>query len=140
VKGGPRRLPLDTGALTPEQVNLLLKHLPLDVTFVDESDEVKYYSATDDRIFPRSPGIIGRRVQNCHPPDSVDVVERILDAFKDGSRDRAEFWLQMGEKFVHIRYFAVRGGDGRYRGTIEVTQDVAPVQKLSGERRLLEWE
>jgi DUF438 domain-containing protein len=139
-RGGPRgMLPLDTGALTPEQVNLLLTHLPLDVTFVDENDEVRFYSATPERLFPRSPGIIGRRVQNCHPPDSVDVVERIIGAFRSGERDSAEFWLRLGDKMAHIRYFAMRDGSGAYRGTLEVSQDIAPIQEIEGERRLLEW-
>ncbi len=138
--GGPRgRLPLDTGALTREQVNLLLKHLPLDVTYVDENDEVRFYSATPERLFPRSPGIIGRKVQNCHPPDSVDVVKRILAAFRSGEKDSAEFWLRLGDKMAHIRYFAMRDGSGTYRGTLEVSQDIAPIQEIRGERRLLEW-
>ncbi len=134
-----RRLPLDTGALTPEQVNLLLRNLPLDVTFVDENDEVRYYSATPERLFPRSPGIIGRKVQNCHPPDSVHVVTRILDSFRSGEKDVAEFWLRLGDKLAHIRYFAMRDASGTYRGTLEVSQNIAPIQALSGERRLLEW-
>ncbi len=137
--GPVRRLPLDTGALTPEQVNLLLTNLPIDVTFVDENDEVRYYSATPERLFPRSPGIIGRKVQNCHPPDSVDVVNRIIDSFRNGEKDAAEFWLRLGDKLAHIRYFAMRDASGTYRGTLEVSQDIAPIQKLSGERRLLEW-
>ncbi len=137
--GQVRRLPLDTGALAPEQVNLLLRNLPLDVTFVDENDEVRYYSATPERLFPRSPGIIGRKVQNCHPPDSVHVVTRILDSFRSGEKDVAEFWLRLGDKLAHIRYFAMRDASGTYRGTLEVSQNIAPIQALSGERRLLEW-
>ena len=130
---------LDTGALTPEQVNLLLKNLPVDVTFVDEADTVRYFSAGAERLFPRSPGIIGRKVQNCHPPASVHVVSRILEAFRTGERQVAEFWIQSRDRFIHIRYFAVRDDRGRYRGCLEVSQDVAAVRGLQGERRLLDW-
>ncbi|MDN5344336.1 MAG: uncharacterized protein PWQ18_447, partial [Clostridia bacterium] len=130
---------LSTGSLTPEQVNLLLTHLPVDITFVDENDYVRYYSAGKHRIFTRSPGIIGRKVQNCHPPASVHVVEKIVAEFKDGSKDTAEFWLTMNGRFIHIRYFAVRDAQGRYRGVVEVTQDVTDIRALEGEKRLLDW-
>jgi len=133
-------LNLDTGQVTAEQVNLMLTHLPVDVSFVNENDEVIYYSQTKERIFPRSPGIIGRKVQNCHPPKSVHVVESILDAFKKGEKDVAEFWIQMKGRFIHIRYFAVRDGAGKYRGTLEVSQDVTGIRALSGNKRLLEWD
>lgn len=136
--GAPGVLALETGELTPEQVNLLLGRLPFDITFVDEKDEVRYYSE-GDRIFPRSPGIIGRRVQNCHPPKSVHVVEEIVKSFRQGAKDVAEFWLELGDRFVHIRYFAVRDQAGRYRGTLEVIQDVTGIRRLEGERRLLDW-
>ena len=130
---------LDTGALTPEQVNLLLKNLPLDVTFVDEADAVRYYSAGAERVFPRSPGIIGRKVQDCHPPGSVHVVNRILESFRKGERQVAEFWIQSEDRFIHIRYFAVRDAEGRYKGCLEVTQDASAVRRLQGEQRLLDW-
>ena len=133
------RLPLDIGALTLEQVNLLLKHLPVDVTLVDEEDKVLYYSDTKGRIFPRSRAIIGRRVQDCHPPASVHVVNRILDSFRSGQREVAEFWMQMGERFIYIRYFALRDAAGGYRGCLEVSQDVTGIKRLEGERRLLDW-
>ncbi|OGD17161.1 MAG: hypothetical protein A2Y69_10320 [Candidatus Aminicenantes bacterium RBG_13_59_9] len=132
-------LELDTGALTPEQVNLLLKNLPVDVTFVDESDTVRYFSAGAERIFPRSPGIIGRKVQNCHPPASVHVVSRILETFRKGERDVAEFWIQSRDRFIHIRYFAVRDKTRTYQGCLEVSQDVTVARSLQGERRLLDW-
>ncbi|MEE8640074.1 MAG: DUF438 domain-containing protein [bacterium] len=131
-------LSLDTGALTPEQVNLVLKHLPVDITFVDEEDTVRYYSATAERIFPRSPAVIGRKVQNCHPPKSLHAANRLLEEFKAGERDVAEFWIRQGEKFVHIRYFALRDVAGNYRGTMEVSQEVSGVRALEGERRLLD--
>lgn len=133
-------LNLDTGQLTAEQVNLLLTHLPVDISFVNEHDEVAYYSATPERIFPRSPGVIGRKVHNCHPPRSVDMVERILKAFKDGSKSKAEFWIQMRGRVLHIRYFAVRDSAGTYRGCLEVSQDITEIQKLTGNKRLLDWE
>ncbi len=131
---------LDTGAMSPEQVNLLLKHLPLDITFVDENDRVLYFSDTPERIFPRSPGIIGRQVRNCHPPKSVHLVNKILDAFKSGTRDSAQFWIQSQGKFILIRYFAVRDAENDYRGCLEVSQEVSDIRRLEGERRLLEWD
>lgn len=133
-------LNLDTGQLSPEQVNLMLTHLPVDISFVNEKDEVAYYSQTPERIFPRSPGIIGRKVQNCHPPKSVSMVEKILEEFKAGRKDDAEFWIQLRGKFLHIRYFAVRDREANYRGTLEVSQDVTGIRSLEGERRLLDWE
>jgi len=134
------KIPLDTGALTAEQIDLMLKRLPVDVSFVDENDTVLYYSETPDRIFHRAPLVIGRKVQNCHPSKSVDVVERILQAFKAGERDAAEFWIELNGRFVHIRYFALRDKAGAYRGTLEVTQDATAVRGLRGERRLLDWD
>jgi uncharacterized protein len=133
-------LGLDTGRLSLEQINLLLTHLPVDVTFVDENDRVAYYSQGPERIFPRSPAIIGREVRNCHPPNSVHMVNKILDAFKSGTRDSAAFWIELGGKFIYIRYFPVRDADGRYRGTLEVSQDLTEIRKLEGENRLLDWE
>ena len=132
-------LNLDTGALTTEQVNLLLKNLPVDISFVDENDTLLYYSNAKERIFPRSPGVIGRKVQNCHPPKSVHIVEQILDAFKEGKKDSAEFWIQMNGKFIHIRYFAIKDDSGKYRGTIEVSQDITEIKTLEGDKRLLSW-
>jgi DUF438 domain-containing protein len=130
---------LDTGVLGPEQINLLLTHLPVDITFVDEYDKVAYYSQGKERIFPRSPGVIGREVQKCHPPKSVHIVKEILEKFKLGKRDVAEFWIQAGEKFIHIRYFAVRDQNGGYRGCLEVSQDVTEIRHLEGEQRLVNW-
>lgn len=134
------RLNLDTGQLSPEQINIMLKHLPVDISFVDASDELRYYSDTADRIFARTPAVIGRKVQNCHPPKSVHVVNKILEEFKKGSKDAAEFWIELHGKFIYIRYFAMRDADGNYRGTLEVSQDVTEIRKLRGERRLLDWE
>jgi hypothetical protein len=131
---------LATGALTPDQISLMLTHLPVDITFVDETDTVRYYSGTPERIFPRSPAVIGRKVQDCHPSGSVHLVNRILGAFRDGSRSSAEFWIQMKERYIFIRYFAVRDAGGAYRGCLEVSQDVTAIRGLQGERRLLDWE
>jgi len=140
----PRRvqtlLDLRTGRLSAEQIDLMLTHLPVDISLVDENDTVIYYSDTADRIFPRSPGVIGRQVQNCHPPKSVHIVNRILEAFRKGEKDVAEFWIEMGGRFIHIRYFAVRDDDGRYRGCLEVSQDVTAIRALRGQKRLLDWE
>lgn len=129
---------LDTGKLTLEQVNLMLKHLPVDITYVDENDTVRYFSAGKDRIFTRTPAVIGRKVQNCHPPASVDKVQKILDDFHAGKRNSAEFWIQMNGKFIHIRYFAIHDAQGAYRGTIEVSQDISAIRQLEGEKRLLD--
>jgi uncharacterized protein len=131
-------LPLDTGYLPLELIDLLLRHLPLDVTFVDEKDTVRYFSQTKERIFERPPAIIGRRVQNCHPPQSLGRVQRILDDFREGIRDQAEFWIQMGDRFVHILYIAVFDEQKTYRGVLEVTQDITHIRNLQGERRLLD--
>jgi DUF438 domain-containing protein len=112
----------------------------VDVTFVDENDRVRYFSQSRERIFRRAPAIIGRRVQQCHPPQSVHRVQQIVDDFRSGTRDEAEFWIQMGGRFIHIRYYAVRNPDGEYRGTLEVSQDVTGIRALQGERRLIDGE
>jgi DUF438 domain-containing protein len=109
-------------------VNLPLTHLPVDVTFVDVNDEVRYYSETRNCLFPRSPAIIGRKVQDCHPPANVDAVNRVIEAFRTEARDVAESWLTLGDRFIHIRYFAVRDGHGKYCGTIDVSQDVSSIK------------
>ncbi|MDF1525720.1 MAG: DUF438 domain-containing protein [bacterium] len=135
---GQAPLWLSTGGLNPKQLDLILTSLPVDITFVDAQDKVQYYSAQPDRIFPRSPGIIGREVQNCHPPSSVHVVQEILNDFREGKRDAADFWIQMGGKFILIRYFAIRDKEGEYEGCLEVSQDVTDIRALEGEKRLLD--
>jgi DUF438 domain-containing protein len=132
-------IPLATGQLTVEQIDLMLKALPIDITFVDENDKVAYFSDTKDRIFPRSPAIVGREVQNCHPQKSVHIVNQIVKAFKDKTKDVAEFWIQKDGLFIHIRYFPVYDAEGRYRGVIEVSQELSKQRALEGERRLLDW-
>lgn len=129
---------LQTGALSAEQIDLLLTNLPVDVTFVDENDEVRFFSQTKDRIFTRPTTIIGRKVQYCHPPKSLDKVQKILGDFRSGKRDVAEFWIRMNDHFIHIRYFAMWDADGKYRGALEVSQDVSEIRALQGERRLLD--
>jgi DUF438 domain-containing protein len=130
---------LDVGHMSPDLLNLMMRHLPIEMSLVNENDEVVYYSQTKERIFPRTPAVIGRKVQNCHPPSSIDTVNRILAAFKNGEKDVAEFWLEMKGMFINIRYFAVRDDKNVYRGCLEVTQDVSHIRSLDGERRLLDW-
>jgi DUF438 domain-containing protein len=137
-EGGEMLLPLPTGALTLGQLDVLFRALPFDITYVDENDRVRFYSE-GERVFPRSPGAIGREVRNCHPPKSLHKVEEILAAFKAGEKDVAEFWIEMGPKFVHIRYFALRDADGAYQGCLEVVQDATHVRALSGNRRIVDW-
>lgn len=130
---------LSIGKLTASQIDLMLTNLPVDITFVDEHNNVRYFSHGRERIFPRSPGIIGRSVQNCHPPKSVHIVEKIVEDFKSGKRKEAEFWIQMKEAFVYIRYFPLFEGD-TYKGIIEVSQEVSHIRSLEGEKRLLDEE
>jgi DUF438 domain-containing protein len=131
-------LKLSQGQLTQEQIDLMLKQLPIDITFVDENNKVRYYSDTKERIFPRSSAIIGRAVQNCHPPKSVHIVEDIIEKFKDKKKEVAEFWIQMGGKFIHIRYFPVYDQRGIYKGIVEVSQDITQIKTLDGEQRLMD--
>lgn len=129
----------EEGYLTPNQINLIFKHLPLDITYVDENDKVIFYNNGDERIFPRSPGIIGREVKFCHPPKSVDNVLKILEEFKRGTKDSAEFWINFKDSFIHIRFFAIRDKDRNYKGVMEITQNVSDIKSLEGERRILDW-
>lgn len=131
---------LDTGVFTQKQLKNLLKALPFDITFVDKDDVVRYFSAGKERIFARTPAIIGRKVQFCHPPDSVHVVEKIVDDFKNNRRESADFWIQMQGMFVYIRYFPVRDENGEYLGVVEVTQDINHIRTIGGEKRILDEE
>jgi len=137
---GAAGIRLDCGVLSGEMINLMLTHLPVDLTLVGADDRVLYFSQGKERIFPRSPGIIGREVRNCHPPKSVHIVEEILSRFRSGERDEAEFWLELGGSFIHIRYFALRDAKREYRGCLEVSQNVTSIRALEGERRLLNWD
>ncbi len=136
-KTNENSIDLRVGSLTPDQLDLMLNNLPVDVSFVDENDEVRYYNEGQERIFPRSPGIIGRKVQNCHPPKSVHIVQKIVDDFHNGQKEPAEFWLSLGGKFVHIRYFPLFTPEGAYKGVLEVSQDVSGIRALEGEKRLV---
>ena len=130
---------LSEGALPRKVLDLMLKNLPLDVSFVDANDRVLYYSDSPHRVFPRSPGVIGRAVQNCHPQKSVATVERILEAFKKKEKDKADFWIQMGDRFIIISYKALYDDDGTYLGTLESSWDATDIRALQGQRRLLDW-
>lgn len=127
----------DIGAMTIEEINSMLNTLPLDITFVDKDGLVKYFSQGKERIFARPKTIIGREVKNCHPPASVHIVEKIVEDFMSGEKDHEDFWIKMGDKFVYIRYYAVRNEKGEYLGTVEVTQNIKPIQELAGEKRLM---
>ncbi len=129
---------LDTGHLTTEQIINLFNHLPVDITFVDENDEVRYFSNPKNRHFIRSKAIIGRKVQNCHPPESIEIVNSIVESFKTGAKDSESFWIQMKGKFILIQYFAIRDKEGNYKGTVEVSQDITEIKLLEGEKRLLD--
>ncbi|AKG36002.1 DUF438 domain-containing protein [Paenibacillus durus] len=127
----------ETGILSVQQLELIMNHLPVDLTFIDENDVVRYFSHGKERIFARTKAVIGRTVQNCHPPQSVHVVEKLLEDFKSGNKDAEDFWIQMKDKFIYIRYFAVRDEEGRYLGTLEFTQNIAPIRALEGQKRIL---
>jgi len=133
-------LMLPTGNVSLEQLVAVFSTLPLDLTFVDADDRVAFFTEGPDHIFARSKAIIGRKVQHCHPPRSVETVDQILDDFRAGRQSVAEFWINFHDKFVHVRYFAVRSSDGGYLGTVELTQDLTPLRALQGERRLLEYD
>lgn len=126
-----------TGILSVEQLEAVMNHLPVDLTFIDENDVVRYFSHGKERIFARTKAVIGRTVQNCHPPQSVHVVNQLLADFKAGKKDAEDFWIPVKDKFVYIRYFAVRSEDGRYLGTLEFTQNIAPIRELEGQKRIL---
>ncbi len=128
-----------TGNLTKEQVEALLNTLPVDVTFVDANDTVQYFNKPEKRFFVRTKAVIGRKVSMCHPQKSLHIVSRIVESFKSGKKDVAEFWITMNGRFLLIRFFAVRDNNGKYLGAIEVVQDLTDLKKLEGEKRLLDW-
>ncbi|MGB9856975.1 MAG: DUF438 domain-containing protein [Dictyoglomaceae bacterium] len=134
-----RMVNLPTGSFTLEELEAVLNTLPVDITFVDKNDEVRYFSETKDRIFVRTKAVIGRKVQQCHPQKSIHVVEKILQEFKAGTKNSAEFWINLNGRLIFIRYFAVRDKNGNYLGTLEVTQDITDIKKIEGEKRLLDW-
>jgi uncharacterized protein len=128
---------METGMLSLKQLELLLNHLPVDLTFIDQDDVVRYFSHGKERIFARTKAVIGRTVQNCHPPRSVHVVEELLADFKAGRKDTEDFWIKFRDKYVYIRYFAVRDESGKYMGTLEFTQNIDPIKAIEGEKRIM---
>ncbi|MEL7649191.1 MAG: DUF438 domain-containing protein [Sedimentibacter sp.] len=133
----PGSITLPTGVFKKEELVAMLNTLPFDITFVGSDDTVKYFSQSSERIFPRTKTIIGRNVSNCHPPASVHIVEGIVEDLKSGKKDHEDFWIKMGDRYVYIRYFAVRDNDGRFLGVVEVTQDIKSIQEITGEKRLV---
>ncbi len=129
----------ETGELNFDEIQMIFNALPVDMTFVDENNKVRYFTRPKDRIFPRSPAVIGRDVKNCHPPQSVHVVEEIIKSFKNKEENTAKFWINVKGKLILIQYFALRDNDGNYKGVLEVSQDITEIKELSGERRLLKW-
>jgi len=127
----------DAGSLSPDVLNQMLNTLPFDMTFVDKDGHVKYFTQGKERIFDRPKTIIGRHVNMCHPPQSVHVVEEIVESFKSGEKDHEDFWIRMKDMFVYIRYFAVRDKKSEYLGTLEITQNIKPIVELEGEKRLI---
>lgn len=121
-----------------ETLEAILDALPVEVSFVDDADTVRYYSKGDKRIFRRTPAVIGRKVQDCHPPKSLHKVEQVISDLKSGKRDVAEFWIELGGRKIYIRYFSVRDKAGKFLGTLEVTQDITDIQKITGEKRLVD--
>jgi len=130
---------LTTGSFTLDEIEAIFKALPVDLTFVDKDDKVKFFSLGPDRIFARNRAILGRDVRMCHPPSSVHVVEQILSDFKSGRENSAAFWITMQGRFIYIEYYAVRDKSGVYLGTMEYTQDLTKLRKLDGEQRLLSY-
>ena len=132
-------LQFDTGTLTKTQLNSIFTTLPVDVTFIDADDTVRYFNMPKKRIFVRPKTVLGKKVHNCHPQKSLHIVNKIVESFKNGEKNVAEFWINLNSRLVHIRFFAVRDANGKYLGTIEVVQDITEIKKLQGERRPLDW-
>jgi len=130
----------ESGEISLDQLELIFGNLPVEMTMIDENDKVIFFSDSDNRIFPRSSAIIGRDVQNCHPPESVHIVNEIIAAFKKGTKRKAEFWFKFKEKFIFTSYYALHDKSGTYKGILEVSQDISKFKNLNGERRLLNWE
>ena len=126
------------GEISKEIFERIIESMPIEVSFIDKDDIVRFYSKHGQRIFQRSPSVIGLKVQNCHPKQSLDSVNQILKDFKENKRHTAEFWIQLNDRFVYIRYFPVRDSNGEYIGCLEVTQDIAKIKRLEGEKRLLD--
>jgi PAS domain S-box-containing protein len=127
----------ETGLLLPEEIEAIFNTLPIDITFVDKDGIVKYFSQAKERIFPRPKTVIGRTVENCHPPASVHIVQQIVEDLQSGKKDHEDFWIKMKDMYAYIRYFAVRNSQGEFLGIVEVTQNIKPIQEITGEKRLL---
>ncbi len=140
VAAQSNRIQMPTGSFELEELISAFTTMPFDLTFVDKNDTVRYFSPGADRIFDRSRAILGRKVQYCHPPKSVNIVNQIIADFKSGEQDRARFWINLGPRFIYITYYALRSKNGDYLGTLEVTQDLTELRKLEGEQRLLNYE
>jgi len=123
-------------AFSTETLEAIFDALPVEVSFVDETDTVRYYSKGDKRIFRRTPAVIGRKVQACHPPKSLGKVEQVISDLKSGKRDVSEFWIDLNGRKIYIRYFAVRSKAGKYLGVLEVTQDITDIQKITSQKTL----
>ena len=134
------KVQMPTGSFSVEELISMFSVFPFDITFVDKDDNVRFFSNSPDRVFDRNRAILGRKVQYCHPPSSVNIVNQILDDFKSGKQERARFWIQMGPKLIYIVYYALKDNDGNYSGTLEVTQDVTEIKELEGEQRLLSYD
>lgn len=130
---------LPSGSFSAEEIMAILNTLPVDITFVDKDDKVKYFSQSAERIFQRNRAILNRDVRHCHPPASAHIVDKIIDDFKSGRQSRAPFWINMGPKMIHIEYFALRNDKGEYLGTLEVSHNVTPYRELEGEQRILSY-
>ena len=131
---------LPSGSFSAEELLAILNTLPVDMTFVDKDDKVKYFSQGAERIFQRNRAILNRDVRHCHPPASAHIVDKIIEDFKSGRENRAPFWINMGgKKMIHIEYFALRNEKGEYLGTLEVSQNVQPYRDLEDEQRILSY-
>ena len=132
-------LRFETGNFTKLQLDALLNTLPVDITFVDADDTVRYFNKPETRIFVRAKAVMGRKVEQCHPQKSLYVVAKIVESFKSGKKNVAEFWITLNGRFLHIKFFALRDAAGKYLGAMEVVQDLTDIRKLEGEKRLLDW-
>ena len=136
-EGGNIQLP--SGSFTAEELLAILNTIPVDLTFVDRNDKVKYFTQGSERIFQRNRAILNRDVRHCHPPASAHIVDKILNDFKSGKQSRAPFWINHRGSFIHIEYFALRNEQGEYLGTLEVSQNLTGYRKLAGEQRILSY-
>jgi len=134
---GDTFLKFKTGIISEKEIGFILDSLPVDITFVNRDDEVRYFNKLDTRIFKRTTSIIGLKVQNCHPKKSLDRVQQILDEFRAKKRNLAEFWINLDNRLIHIRYFPIYDNEDEYIGCLEVSQDITDIQKIKGEKRLL---